>query len=135
MHSNNTVVKAQKIWIGRWTIMVAFLHSLFAVFAFREHLMEIARRGVFNAVGTDPALAATTWFVLFGLLLVILGLTLTAYERRATEQEIPAELGWAMLAICVVGIVLMPVSGFYLMLVPAIAILWRSKENTMKAES
>lgn len=37
---------------------VAVVHTIFAAVVFEPQLREIARRGVFNSVGTDPMAGA-----------------------------------------------------------------------------
>ena len=50
-----------KHWIGRWLIGVSAIHTVFAVAVFGDVLASIARRGVFNAVGTDPVRNRLLW--------------------------------------------------------------------------
>lgn len=127
MRSARIGTSLPRAWIGRWTVAVAAVHTLFAGVALREPLTDIVERGVLDAVGTDPLSAATAWFVLFGCLLFVLGLAISALERSTPSAVVPVGLGWAMLGICALGIVLMPISGFYLLLVPALAIFARRR--------
>ena len=113
-----------KKWIGRWLIIVAVLHSVVAVVYFGGVYVSIVKRGVFDTVGTDPMTAAAVWFFLFGAMLLVCGLAIAELERSATNQ-LPKSIGWCMLAMGVVGIILMPVSGFWLVFPPAIAVLNR----------
>lgn len=111
-------------WIGRWLIAVSALHTAVAVFAFHPVLLDIAKRGVFNTVGRDPMAGTAVWFTLFGAVLCIAGLAISALEQ-ASPQALPRSLGWSLLALAVLGIVLMPASGFWLALPPALALLRR----------
>ena len=112
-----------KHWIGRWLIAVAVIHTLFAIVVFRSVLFSIIQRGVFNTVGNDPMTGVVVWFVLFGAVLFICGLAVSALER--SSPNLPASLGWSLLALSVLGVVLMPASGFWLAFPPALAILLR----------
>lgn len=113
-----------KRWIGRWLIAVSIIHTVFAVVVFGKVLASIVQRGVFNTVGSDPMTAAVVWFVLFGVVLFICGLAISALEHASTGL-LPKSLGWSLLALVALGVVLMPVSGFWLAIPPAVGILLR----------
>jgi hypothetical protein len=113
-----------KHWIGPWLIAVSIIHMVFAVAVFNHVLVSIIRRGVFNTVGKDPTTGAVVWFVLFGIALFVCGLAVSALER--SNSPLPRSLGWSLMALVALGIVLMPASGFWLAIPPAIAIFLRS---------
>ena len=102
-------------------LAVAALHAAFGSWVGRHALLAVARDGFVNAV--DPHLDRTLvfWFLLMSPFLWIVGrfaLWLAAEGRRP-----PAWLGRSLLALALVGAVLMPVSGFWLILPPATS-LW-----------
>lgn len=109
-----------KRWCGRWLIGVAAIHTLFAVVVFGDTLQLIAARGVFNSVGTDPTIGAVSWFVLFGFCLGCLGLAIDVMERAGQRSR---AVGVCALLMVLLGIVLMPASGFWLGLPPALALV------------
>ena len=113
-----------KHWIGRWLIGVSIIHTLFAIVVFRDVLSSLVQRGVFNTVGNDPMMGAVVWFVLFGVVLFICGLAVSALEH-ASSGALPRSLGWSLLTLVALGVVLMPASGFWLVIPPAAAILLR----------
>jgi cobalamin biosynthesis protein CobD/CbiB len=113
-------------WMGRWLLAVAALHTLFGLLVFTGPLRQLLRLGLFNAVGADPLLSAVTWFLLFGAPLALLGQALSLLERRAdVDASSLRPLGWGLLALGLLGIVLMPASGFWLLL-PVVWALLRS---------
>jgi Family of unknown function (DUF6463) len=112
-----------KNWIGRWLIGVSILHTLFAIVVFHSTLVLIAQRGVFNVVGTDPMIASVVWFVLCGAAMFIGGLAISALENAT--QSVPKSIGWCLLGYTLIGLLLMPASGFWLVLPPAMAVLLR----------
>lgn len=117
-----------RAWKGLWLMAVAAVHTIFAVLAFQPQWHEIARRGVFDSVGSDPMLGAVVWFGLFGIVLALLGWAIVLLERgNATGFQAPQALGWGVLALTLAGIVLMPVSGFWLALPPALALCRTSR--------
>lgn len=113
-----------KHWIGRWLVAVSVLHTLYAFVIFRSVFSFVIQRGVFNTVGNDPRIAAAVWFVLFGAALFVCGLAVSALEQ-SSPNRLPASLGWSLLALTVLGVVLMPASGFWLVFPPAVAIILR----------
>jgi hypothetical protein len=117
-------MNSKKIWIGRWVIAVALLHTIAGIVFFPTVLPKLLGKGVFNSVGADPLTNLAVWFLLFGALLAMLGMALTALER-AEKFESARPLGVATLLLTVTGVVLMPLSGFWLAFPPAIALLRR----------
>ena len=120
-----------KHWIGLWLIVVSAVHTVFAVAVFGDALASILNRGVFNTVGTDPKTGAVVWFVLFGAMLFVCGLAVAELEKSSSGQ-IPKSIGWSLLAMAIIGVTLMPASGFWLVFPPAIAVLVK-KENAKLA--
>lgn len=112
-------------WKGPWMLAVALLHTLYAAVVFPTQLQEIVRRGVFNSVQKDPAVGAVVWFVLFGVLFALLGWAILLAERNTAMAPVPMRgLGAGLLALTLLGIALMPASGFWLALPPALALCW-----------
>lgn len=117
-----------KQWVGRWLIGVSAIHTAFAVAVFGEVLASVAQRGVFNTVGADPTTGEVVWFVLFGAMLFVCGLAVAALEKSSSNQ-LPKSIGWSLFAMGIIGVTLMPTSGFWLIFPPAIAVLVK-KANT-----
>lgn len=110
-----------KHWIGRWLVGVAIIHILIAVVTYNRVLFSVVQRGVFNTVAGDPVVGAVVWSVLFGVVACIGGLAVNALERSCAV--LPKSLGWSLFALATTGIVLVPISGFWLIFPPAIGIL------------
>lgn len=115
-----------KAWAGQYLMVVAFLHTIAAAWMFSGPLLDIAGRGVFNSVQGDPAKGRAAWFVLFGAALALVAVALTALERQGDSKTLRA-LGLGLLLLSITGAVLMPVSGFWLAMPPAIA-LWMRRD-------
>ena len=111
-----------KRWRGRWIIVVSAIHTLVAVAFFGQAYSGIIDRGVFNAVGKDPMSGLAVWFLLFGAMLFLFGLTVLEFEKSSTKP-LPRNIGWSLLAFVAVGVTLMPASGFWLVIPPAISII------------
>ncbi|MBU0746281.1 MAG: hypothetical protein KKB95_23265 [Gammaproteobacteria bacterium] len=109
---------------------VAVVHTVFAVVVFQPQMREIVERGVFDSVGTDPMRGAVSWFVLFGGLFALLGWAVMLVERQAALAPVPLRaLGAGLLALALLGIVLMPASGFWLVLPPALALCLQPRQQ------
>ena len=117
----------KKIWIGRWLIGVAILHTLFAIVVFNKIFLTITQHGVFNAVGSDSMTAAAVWFLLFGAALALMGMAIHSLEQNENFTSARA-IGIGTFLMTFLGIVLMPASGFWLAL-PAVIALMRIKPN------
>ena len=74
----------------------------------------------------NSSISLEFWFLMFGLPLLILG-HLAAWVERRFECRLPAFVGWELLGVSALGVVLDPDSGFWLLLVVALMILWRSR--------
>nr|WP_290894508.1 DUF6463 family protein [Azonexus sp.] len=69
----------------------------------------------------DPLRGAVAWFFLFGVLLWLLGMAVDLLERQVPGWRSPA-LGGALLLLLGLGVVLMPASGFWLVLPVALSL-------------
>lgn len=87
--------------------------------------------GVLNAVDAHADRENWFWYMISGWLLLLTG-QLTRWIERRTGAA-PAFLGWHLLAIGVVGIVLMPVSGFWVFLPQAFLVLRRARRAARPA--
>ena len=117
----------RKIWIGRWLILVAIVHTLFAIVVFDKVFLDIVQRGVFNTVGNDPMTAAAVWFLLFGAVLALMGMAIHSLEQNNNFTSARA-LGVGTLLLSLTGILLMPASGFWLALPAAFALMRKKPE-------
>jgi hypothetical protein len=109
---------ARRTEAAGWLLMaVAALHAVFGLWIGRRPLLAMARDGFVNAVDPHLDRSLAFWFLLMSPLLWIVGrfaLWLASEGRRP-----PAWLGRSLLALALVCAVLMPVSGFWLILLPA----------------
>lgn len=111
-----------KDWIGKWMMFVALGHTAVAVAFFSNGYREVMAQGFFNAVRSEKS-GLAVWFMLFGFLLFIAGMLVSALEKQAAP--IPLAIGVALLLLTVLGVSLMPVSGFWLMIPVIVALLRR----------
>jgi hypothetical protein len=113
-----------KHWIGPWLMGTALIHTVVASVQYWDVIGSIVDGGVFNTVAGHPVIGAVAWSLLFGCVAMIGGFTVTALERAAVP--LPKTLGGCLLVLGIVGAVLVPVSGFWLLFPAAITILLRA---------
>ena len=106
---------------GQFLLAVGLLHLVVGGLVYAQPLADIGGDGFFNAVDGHVDRDAAFWFMLSGVLLVILG-QLTSWAQRRTGT-LPRPLGWSLLAVSAVGALLMPFSGIWLLLPPAVLAL------------
>ena len=108
-------------WIGKGIALIGAIHTAVGVGGFRNVIGEIAAQGMFNTVNGQPEREFAFWFIFFGLIAVLLGAVVAWTANRV--GEIPPFLGWSLLTLTVVGVVIMPLSGFWLLIVPTVGAL------------
>ncbi len=116
---------------GYLLIAISLIHILVGIWIFGEPMADIWRKGIFNTVAPNPLAPYfdredAFWFMMFAPLLFVLGqLCCWACDR---DISLPAFLGWNLLAIVIVGVVLEPISGFWLLILPACLIITASRQ-------
>ncbi len=127
-------------WTGPLLMGTAVLHNVVGIFFLREPLLAIMRDGIVNAISPNQMQPnfdreAAFWFLLVGVLLFILG-QLAQWVQQKTDA-LPDALGWWLLGLALVGVVMMPVSGFWLILPQAAYILYvnRAARRALSPES
>lgn len=111
-------------WIGRSIVGIGVVHSLFGLVFQRETLAELLREGLVNTVHGEAEREFAFWFIFFGLLAMILGALIDWCEGRG--HGLPRFLGWSLLALTLLCVIVMPISGGWLLFPPAIAAVRRS---------
>ena len=113
-------------WIGRLLMAGAVAHTVIALVRYQEVVFAIIRAGVFDTVVGDPVKGAVVWSLLFGGLAFIGGMAIDALEQPT--GAIPRRLGWSFIILGVLGAVLIPASGFWVLFPAAIGI-FRTSES------
>jgi hypothetical protein len=121
-----------KNWQGNWIIAVSACHTLFAVVMFAAEYSSLYDNGIINSLTTDRS-AAAVWFFLFGQALFITGLLIKHFDS-VNNSRVPVSVTLNLLLLTVIGITIMPDSGFWLMFPPLISLLkkHRKKQNENK---
>ena len=111
-----------KHWIGSWLIATAVLHTGYAAVKHGPALREIAARGFVGSIAGDAQRGLAAWFVLFGGVVLLLGLAVLALEQQPVAPML-RPVGAGLLLMGLTGVALMPASGFWLLFPPALALL------------
>ena len=114
-------------WIGKSLIGIGIIHTIFAAVFIAPKMGDILSEGIFNTINGQPPREAFLWFVMSGFLLMILGWLTDHWEKA--EHDVPVFLGWSLLGITIFVVMLSPVSGGWLILIPSLAILTRKRQT------
>lgn len=113
----------RRAWIGKSIIIIGAIHSTFGFVVFRSTLAALAGEGWLNTVNGQPEREFVFWFIAFGFLAIIFGATADWIERQ--NLILPKFFGWSLLALALVIVTIMPVSGGWLVFVPAVGAIVR----------
>jgi uncharacterized membrane protein len=109
---------------GPLLMATGVLDLLYVLVFHSRQLAAIAQDGFFDAVELNPAQfdrETAFWHMMFGLMFLVLGALV--HWTQARTGTLPAFLGWSVLALGMAGVILMPLSGFWLLLPQAVLIL------------
>ena len=116
-----------KRWIGRWLIGVGMIHTLFGLVVFHSTWRLLLSEGLVNTVNGQPEREFPVWFVVAGLLMILFGALIDHLEARGLP--LPAFVGWGLVALFVPLLVVMPISGVWLLLPPIVGALRGRKSD------
>jgi hypothetical protein len=113
-------------------ISTAALHTVVGLIFAYGPLMKIINAGLFNSVDPYYDRMSAFWYMSFGVLLFFIGI-LESWGIRETGT-LPASLGWGLLIFGIIGVILMPISGFWLVLPQSYMILRAAKTGIKTVE-
>ena len=106
---------------------VGAVHSVFGLVFLGDTLAILWNEGLFNTVNGQPEREFAFWFVFFGLLTILLGAVVDWTE--VSKAGLPQVFGWALLGLTLICVTVMPISGGWLLLPPALGAIRRSRER------
>lgn len=121
-------------YLGYLLIGTGVLHTVLGLIVFQQPVRAMLQAGVINSIDTNYDRGMAFWFILFGVLAIVLGqMTLWAIRQFGV---LPASLGWGLLGIAVVGGIVLPVSGFWLVFPQAVLLILSARGSAppFKAE-
>lgn len=118
-------------WVGRALVAIGLIHSGLGVVAFSDTWTTLLAEGLWNTVNLQPDREAHFWFVTFGVVVVFLGLTVRHLEREG--WPLPHRFGWWLTLLVVPAVVIMPISGWWALFIPAGLALARREGEPARA--
>ena len=115
-------------WIGKWLFGVGVIHLSFGLVFMHDTLALLWSEGLWNTVNGQPPREAVFWFLCAGIMLLIVGALVNQAEREALT--IPRFVTWSFTALTIVGVIVMPISGIWLMIPPAVGMVIRGRTPT-----
>lgn len=98
---------------GPAIVGLAIIHTVVGVVLGLAPLAAIAGDGFVNAVGDDQYdRMAIVWFLFAGFAVIPFGQLVAHIEAKGIE--LPKVIVWELVGLALLGVVLMPVSGFWL---------------------
>jgi hypothetical protein len=117
--------KAGYLWI-----FVSIIHGIGGVVLYSRQWQAIAQDGWFNAVAPNPFAPIfdredAFWFIFLTPFIFLLGKLCLWLDRH--ELNLPMSFSITILTTVLTGLLLMPVSGLWLVLIPTVMMLYSSK--------
>jgi len=114
-----------KLWgiSGIYLAIVGIIHSAASIAFTHQVWAGIFADGVFNTVNVQYDRNAALFSICFGALLVYTGIC-WHLQIRQQQKPLPKFYAWGLLVIAAVAIVLMPASGFWLVIPLGLIMLW-----------
>ena len=113
-------------WIGKWLFGVGVIHLTFGLVFMHETLALLWSERLWNTVNGQPPREAVFWFLCTGLMLLITGVLIDQLEHE--RLVIPRFVTWSFAVLTVIGVVVMPISGIWLLIPPAAGMVARSRQ-------
>ncbi|MEJ8548667.1 DUF6463 family protein [Brevibacillus borstelensis] len=108
------MVSGVKRHVGLMLMLTGLLHTVYGLIAYMKQLQPIVAEGLWNTVADGQWDRATAfWFLIFGFMLIVLGYTVDWLMKKKGIAP-PVSLGWMLFTICLIGVIVMPSSGFWL---------------------
>ena len=123
--------KKNKLWKynGIFLIATGIIHSVVGIAVGKDILWAILKDGLLNAIGMDDMRQIMFWFMLVGVLIIILGHILHYYIKKE-QKPAPKLLGYYLLIMSIIGCIAIPTSGFWLFIPQALIILFAKRDST-----
>ena len=114
-------------WIGKWLFAVGVVHLSFGLAFMHDTLALLWSEGLWNTVNGQPPREAVFWFLCAGIMLLIVGVLVNQAERQ--RLAISRCVTWMFAALTLIGVVVMPISGIWLLIPPAAGMVFRRKSS------
>lgn len=106
---------------GNILLATGILHNLIGFVMGWTVLTDIVRSGFVNSVNTEIDRNAIFWFLFSGFIMMVLGKLMQDWLEA--DWLLPKWLGISLLLLSLMGCIMMPVSGFWLVVPQALLII------------
>ncbi|GAB5491778.1 MAG: DUF6463 family protein [Phototrophicaceae bacterium] len=108
--------------LGTILMAIAVLHEVVGLFVYSTPLQDIFQAGFFNTINPPYwERDAAFWFLMFGVTLFLMGWI--AQWMLNNIGIIPKFFSFGLLIMCIIGVMMMPASGFWLAIPVALMML------------
>jgi hypothetical protein len=112
--------------------VIAVIHIATAYVFYGDSLRSIVDAGVVASIDKDPALnnlrSAGFWYLTTGSGLMLISALITWAEHR--DGRVPFFVAWMLLGMAAWGLVFMPLSGFWAILVASGLAFWSARRRS-----
>jgi len=112
-------------WIGKWIFAVGVIHLSFGLAFMHETLALLWSERLWNTVNGQPPREAVFWFLCTGVMLLIVGVLVNQAEGKGLG--IPRFVTWSFVALTLIGVLVMPISGIWLLIPPVAGMVTRRR--------
>ena len=110
-------------WMMEWT---SYLHNAVGLFFYWTPLKGIVTAGVWNTVDQAYDRSSAFWFLMFGFMMWILG-KMMRWSTMEKKIPLPPFVGHYLIVLSVIGVICMPVSGFWLVIPQGVYLLRKNE--------
>jgi hypothetical protein len=113
---------------GMFLVVTGTLHTVVGIALCRNYLWAIIKNKLFNTLwvsreaGFDSDRSFVFWFLICGIVIIILGQILHYYIKKE-QKPAPAFLAYWLLGLSVIGCIIIPTSGIWLFIPQALIII------------
>ena len=119
---------------GNLLLGTGVIHNLIGFVMGWPVLVKIGQAGFVNSVNAEMDRNAIFWFLFSGFMMMMLGWFMQEY-MQANKKSLPAALGIQLLILTIIGCIMMPISGFWLVLPQAVLIILADKKQAAVAKA
>jgi hypothetical protein len=119
-----------KVWkySGMFLLVTGILHTVVAIFLNYHTYWQIIKSRFINAVAGDTAREFSFWFLICGIIIIILGRIIHYYIQKE-QRPAPLFFGYSLLALSICICLAQPVSGSWLFIPQALIIIFANRRE------
>ena len=114
-------------YTGLIFMLTGVLHVVTGIVAFSNPFKAMLAAGLVDSV-REPVDQLAFWFTFVGLMMGLTGY-LMDWVVRQKGMVLPGAFGYVLTGLCLVGVVLIPTSGFWLVLLQGIYLISYSRQH------